>query len=322
MVAIDRNYQLLRCPYCGGKFKKHRDSLVCDCDEFPIVEGILCLDKSIVKRVIDKQQKNDKVGALAEALGFGKRRVILKLLMWLAEKKIFIYWLWGYKKHEWNYYINRHEERESELFWWPTLIKHQKLEVWVDIGSGFGHNHQKLLKKYPGTTIYSVENSFKNLLLSKLIYDENSRLVRVCADMSEVGSLFIEHKVDVVTLIDVLPFVKNQQKLVEIVVKKILGRNGVVVMTSMVEHVYLETLGNYFPIYWEKLKSWLPKDGVFLDELKVLGEGDALKSVLVDKQKPVFRYSVIWPGKMPQKIVFGAKNYWKDAKIKWKNKVY
>ncbi len=117
---------LLRCPYCGSGFRIHSvmkgtkktveyGTLVCACDEFPVVEGIVYLLRDRAKYIVQFLQENQPEQALQWAMfqsGIARRVLPSRLIRRLR--------LSGVNRflkpiHDVSYYENRLNEPESLL---------------------------------------------------------------------------------------------------------------------------------------------------------------------------------------------------------------
>lgn len=215
--------RLMKCPYCGSGFKLgeiHREILgdiiegviVCDCDKFPIIDGILILKPSDINDYII-QLIND--GKTKQAIGllmghFGERAFQLERLLRtrgiLGEKLGEILSLIEENRATYNY--NRYSDDKSsfysmlgkgeseiylksrfsaETFWslYPfiPLLKTSRERV-LDLSCGMGHSSFVLSSYVKPQELVCVDYSFRHLYLAKKYFVKDAEFICLDANYS------------------------------------------------------------------------------------------------------------------------------------------
>lgn len=338
-----KEFSLITCPYCTSKFKLNSvikrnknqidfGTVSCNCDEFPIIFGILYLHKNNNKKIVSLLKKNQISKALYSALNFGKLKTFLFIFFTHFNRffrvppsnfvnGIFIKLLWNMPQSHYRYYFSRHQEIESLLFFLPLTFYHPKPNsLWLDVGSGITNYYSKLQHLHPKLIIASLELYFQNIYLSKLFFPKN--VIYLCSDFS-YGPHFPSKKVDIITFIDSLPFMKNQRVSLEIASRNLLKKNGLLFASSLVEHLHTSDYSNTFPISQNLVRRFLPSPCQIFDEITLCQQLDfprALKnSLLTPTSTPKFRYSLLWPSQnLPSKILIPSSLLQKKHTL-WKN---
>lgn len=334
------------CPYCNSKFslskiyKKNKNqieygSVCCHCDEFPIIFGILYLHKNNNKKIINFLKKHQLFKALCSAFNFGKLKTFCFIIFIHFNRffrvptsnfinKIFIKFLWNMPQSQFKYYFLRHQEIESLLFFLPlTFCRPKSNFLWLDVGSGIRNYYSKLQHLHPKLTIASLELYFQNIYLSKLFFPKN--VIYLCSDFS-YGPHLSSKKVDIITFIDSLPFMKNQRISFEIASQNLLKKNGLLFASSIVERFHTSDYSNTFPLSQNLIRKFLPSPCQIFDEITLcqqLSHPHALQnSLLTPSSTPKFRYSLIWPAqKLPLKITIPPSLLRKKHTL-WQNNIY
>lgn len=342
----------LLCPYChhhfhiASVFKKKGSqiefgSLYCHCDEFPILFGILYLFRHNNKNILILLQKQKYFSALSLALGLGKlRKIFFAIFIQINKKnhisptnvfnKLLIEFLFKLSPALYHYYFSRHQEKESYLFYLPLLFLNPNSNIyWLDVGSGIKNHYHQLHKHYPHIHLFSLEKYFSHIFLSRIFYPEKN-CTYLCSDFS-IGPHFSPQSIDIITFIDSLPFIENQKRSL-LFAQKNLSKNGLIYITSLVEHLYATDFGQCYPLSRQLISEFFPSPPSFFDEKKLLDhlfQKSFLKnSLLSNSSSPYFRYSLLWPlNKLLPKsspLIEIPKNTfsWKKPKIQWQNKIY
>lgn len=191
---------LLQCPYCGSALtvdftypnRPEFATVHCDCDTYPIVDGIAYLKKG-------PQLLNQRA---AEAIRAGNPHEALQILF-LEERKLtrFLYSLllrlplslrvfirlWqvlvpGSKS--WQNYLLRRDQRVSFIVSAATLAFTKDGEVITDLGCGAGHFLKKAMQLRPDSTLIGVDGSFSLLFLAKRFFlQKSTQTLLICTDL-------------------------------------------------------------------------------------------------------------------------------------------
>lgn len=348
-----KELKLIICPYCHSKvhlnhiFKEDRQQIefatvICHCDEFPVLFGILYLHRNKNKNIVNYLKNKQIIKALCFAFEFGKLKSFLFTIFTQLNKyfsispnnfinSFLIKLLWKMPSSQFKYYFSRHQEKESLLFFLPiTFNLPTKNSLWLDVGSGIFNYYPDLYFLYPRLSIISLEYIFQNIYLSRLFYP--TKALYICSNFS-TGPHFPKNSLDIITFIDSLPFMENQRQSLEIATKSLLAKSGLLCVTSLTEHLYTKDYSHSFPLSSKLIKKFLPSPCQIFDEIKLcqtLDKKNALqKSLLLSTISPQFRYSLLWPQqKLPVKINIPAyllqkkHTLWKNAKIQWQSKIY
>ena len=334
------------CPYCNSKFslnkiyKKNKNQIEygtasCHCDEFPIIFGILYLHKNNHKKIVYQLKKNQLSKALYSSLNLGKLKTFCFIIFTHFNRffrvppnnfinSIFIKLLWNMPQSQYKYYFFRHQEIESLLFFLPLTFSQLKPNsLWLDVGSGISNYYSKLQHLHPKLTIVSLEMYFQNIFLSKLFFPKN--VIYLCSDFS-YGPHLPSKKVDVVTFIDSLPFMKNQRVSLEIASQNLLKTKGLLFASSLVERLHTSDYSNTFPLSQNQIRKFLPSSCQIFDEIilcQQLSHPQALQnSLLAPTSTPKFRYSLLWPSQaLPSKIFIPPSLLQKKHTL-WQNDLY
>jgi hypothetical protein len=348
-----KELSLLICPYCNSIFHLNRvvskndqeleyATVYCICDEFPIVSGILYLDKSKIKTVVSALQQQQPFLALCRTFEFGNLKSLLLKIFLQYNKFHFspnnfinislIKILWNIDSSELNYYLNRQKEIESLLFFTPLSFHKVKSDsLWLDVGSGITNYYRELHQIYPNLTIISIEKLFRNILLSRLFYPDKN-VTYICSDIGH-GLHFPQNSIDIVTAIDSLPFIEKQKYTIDVIVKNYLKKNGIFFVSSIIEHVYFSDFNHFFPLSTKLVRSYLPTRGLLFDEINLcknlFKKNPFSISLLKSSTSPLFRYCLLWPVKklptkfyLPPSIPTTKLTLWQNPKIIWQNKTY
>jgi hypothetical protein len=343
----------LICPYCNSKFhlnhvvtKKNHvieyATVYCNCDEFPIVSGILYLNKSKIKSIVSSLQQKHSFNALCSAFEFGRFKSLLMAIFIQINKhhlspnnflNIFlIKHLWNIGHSELNYYLNRRIEIESLLFFTPlSFRKINSHSIWLDVGSGITNYYRELHFIHPDITIISLEKMFRNIFLSRLFHPEKN-VTYICSDFCK-GQVLPQNSADIITIIDSFPFIEQQKYTLDTISQNTLKKGGIFFVTGIVEHIYFSDYNHIFPISTRLARNYLPSAGQLFDEIKLCQNlnkrNPFTKSLIKLSSSPQFRYCLLWPTKklpptffLPPSIPTTNLTLWQNPEIKWRNQVY
>lgn len=356
----------IKCPYCDHKleissiFQKNKTityaSAFCECEEYPIVEGIIILNKKCAKKIVYLLQSNQLDKALIEALDLGnKKRFFVQLSCRLFQ---IVSRLLSSKDQSYRktiqflfksfpniflekYMMDRKKEVDFYFFLLPFLsIKKRAKLDWVNIGSG-ATTFYSLLRSLSSTDFkfISLDQSFLFLVYSKLQDSQQDDLF-ICTDLNNGTPLAVSS--EIVTVLDSLPFYNQQKEFIEdIFSPHFTQKTDLIFISEIPEHFYFDSLNvEVYPLSKKTFKTFAPqevrKNLVFLDD-KVLVDGlkrnqinirDA--KITMDSRHPKMRYSVIWKkDNVPDIIDIRETDilripdyYWFEKKYTWRNKVY
>lgn len=357
----------LVCPYCGHRFKIHiinvhagkeivYGSICCVCDEFPIVGGIIYLQKEKAKKILYYIQKNDCTGALIAAIDevawiesripktFGHRF----LYHLLNPKRLrecspsYLRRLWCIilrrKRTEYNFFFNRQQEMDWLLLFLPTgMVKDTSSPtIWVNIGAGIHNLYSAVIKIFPSVYFYSIEKNFLQAYLGVTLFP-TKQTTWICSNGS-MGVHFVKKSIDIVTFLDSLLFIPNQKQAIQSITHSGILRNHAMVFASAIsEHMYfpIPETPEIYPVKRKSIESYFPSDVSFFDHEKlsvILQSGkNPIQKAIIDTTSAVYRYCVLWPksitGKIstpyiPHTFKKQATRIWMQPNILWRNKIF
>lgn len=341
------------CPYCNSQFylnkcytKKQKNiifgTVYCNCDEFPIIDSILYLHKNKTKAIINSLSQHEFHNATAIALDLDHIKTFLYNIFTQYNKNFavspdnfinrrLISLIFKIPPNQFKYYFFRHLEIESLLFFLPLSFKKiENSSLWLDVGSGITNYYHYLHQIYPKLNIISLEMFFSNIYLSHLFFPQKN-ITYICSDFS-YGLHLHPKTIDVITFIDSLPFIKKQKYSLNLATS-LLKTTGLLYVSSMVEHLYINDFANVFPLSSQLIRNFLSTPCQIFDEeklcQKIFEKNSLEQSLLTPFSSPKFRYSLLWPTqKLLNKITippFLTKNkhtQWLNPTIQWHNRVY
>ena len=354
--------KLITCPYCENTFKKNiivkikgkvieYGSVYCQCDEFPIIEGILLLDKKKAKPVLEFIKKKDTKNALIKSILPFKKNYIYKLIKFEKISRFILTILLNKNKlenprtlkflltllttkEEARYHLNRKKEYDSLLIFFPTLLleKNQTLQ-WLNLGSGLMNYYSKIHNHFSKKILFiSVEQSFISLFFSNFFNKKNKNVIKICTN-SSIGKL-TKNKNDIVTMIDMIPFLENQRNQIE-VAENSLKKDGLLYISGLMEHMYLPPNSHCFPLLIDTVQSFFSKKTIIINEAKLLHQIENnsifIKDTIKKEDDKISKYSVlITPQEiaktkkqtLSKKITKEAQYYYGDDPQSFTNKVY
>jgi hypothetical protein len=168
------------------------------------------------------------------------------------------------------------------------------------------------------------------MYLSHLFFPQKN-VTYICSDFS-LGLHFYPKTLDIITFIDSFPFIEKQKSSLNLAVS-LIKKNGLLFISSMVEHIYLNDFANIFPLSPGLISGYLPSPCQIFDEVKLcqkLFQKQSLQqSLLSSSLTPKFRYSLVWPIQilsdkifMPPSLINNKYTQWINPNICWKNRVY
>lgn len=259
-----KSLKLLRCPYCLSNLNlqsandrvnsKEWGILKCRCDEYPIVLGIIYLQKNdglINKRVVDHLKKKQFFYALKRCLSNTQWSYkwtmlityIVNVRLHLQISRTFLLKFLKYigPHRAWFEYLIKRNNSYEIQFALKQLQATYRNKLVVDIGCGIGYLEELALSKFPASTKFiAVDKTFFSLLLFRL-YVNTNRLMLICADV-ESGIPLNDKIVTNVVFCD--SFCQIQQKKITFrEVARILQKKG----NLSIINLYSDTLKSH---YW------------------------------------------------------------------------
>lgn len=199
-MQID-HISLLQCPYCHTELKvdfvlPNRSgyaTLHCDCDTYPVIEGIVYLRKNAAQ-LGQHAVELLRTGRSYEALSilFSEERKLTRFLYTVLLR--FPLSLRGFIRSwkllvpgskAWQNYLLYREKRVSFILSAATLSFIQDDDVVTDIGCGTGHFLNKAAQIHPSSQLIGIDGSFPLLYLAKRFFLKKylDRCLLVCADI-------------------------------------------------------------------------------------------------------------------------------------------
>lgn len=357
-----KSFSQLKCTNCESQltpkkiFLKDKTEIICgsascQCEEYPIVEGILIFDKRIAKYHLKLIEKGHYITSLVNLCTESKKKQIIvravlffhsfisKIYTNLTISSLLIRVLSPLLLD--SYMKFRKNEIDQFFYKLPLLFltADNKGLTWINLGSGAVTFYRSSLRVFPKINFLSVDHNFFCLLFSK-IADNTPNAQYVLASLED-GYPFT-CKADVITSFDVLPFIVNQKKLLsQIFNMKLVTDSAIIFISSLPEHFYFSEEINYiFPMSRNLTHNFIPTsfrtNVKFIDDLQLThafkGEIKNLKDICINKNDSLSgtRYSILWSKKkmdvkLNKNFQLSAKNnlsYWNPQKPTWENTVY
>jgi SAM-dependent methyltransferase/uncharacterized protein YbaR (Trm112 family) len=253
---------ILQCPYCQSPLRVGKKPLThlpqwgitsCQCDTYPIVEGIAYIKKDSHQRnriAVDHIKKHQYNKALWTCLKESSRsyRICIGLL-WLLKRKfsIFISQEIVYKicialhiEQNWFTYLSKRmswpdlDDGSNRIN--PFLKKSSNPRRFVDIGSGTGMSTQFMMK-YAKTNMLpkikyfcAIEKNIASLILHQLYHPKSAQIL-ICADV-EIGLPFKSESIDGVTLFEVFPWIHQKMHVIK-EANRCIKKNGILYISKI-----------------------------------------------------------------------------------------
>jgi len=364
---------LLQCPYCETPFRVgdvwessradiRYGSIWCECDEFPIVEGILYLFRPMNRTILETLRNGKFVEAFLLLSTqkrlfqpsriwmkwgiklIGQQRNVLELTRKIGREKAVWFLQWVMPRNLLEYYFDRDKWMDSLALAFPlgvllaTEPKQKKKIIWMDVGAGLLNYYGELQLAWPNSVIVSEDANFLNLFLSRAFYP-GKHVNRICSDANFLH-VVKPKTLDVLTFIDSLHCLNGTTS----VLKSIL-EDGWLKPTSMLfvsgipEHIYLDKSWGLFPINRKQVKKAFRalRAPTFLDNKSLAAGMSAgvvdVKKVQQQLNNKSFRYSFFWSKKvklpakitmefLPAELIAKAVRVWEMPKKTWQNRAY
>lgn len=370
---IKSDIEELQCPFCTTPFQLgdvwraqgkeiEYGSLYCSCDEFPIVAGILYLFRPLNRTLLEYLRNNGFAEAFVlcctqkKALQpenfwmmpvvnlLSKRKDLIGDARKLGKDNISFLLGFVISRHLMKYYFEREKWKDSLTLAFPLAVllsrpntKKQKL-IWFDLGAGVVNYYLQLQAVWPALTFISEDSSFLNLFLSRAFYP-GKRVCRVCSD-ANVFPVVRPKRADIVTFIDSLDSLSSTTAVLRQVLEKgWLKPNGILFVSGLQEHLYVDKRWGLFPVPKKSVESIFTGKNVpayfdtnALSASIVAGEV-SLKKVRLSSDPSRFRYSFFWSQKvkLPEKLLTHflpqitrekATSIWENPVRSWQNRAY
>lgn len=248
-MFFQKKVQSLTCPDCKSRLKIIKISrgqsngiVKCNCDLYPLVSGIIYLNKvdQINRIIIDFIKKEKYAKALASLLSFS---LSSKMFFYTTGRYPSIYKLLGYKNFitllrffslptEWVNYL---KNREAKLDFLIRLLCLDLIsnpdETVADLGCGTGSFFPYLYNHINPNSIIGIDISFLNLYIARLFFARRETLL-ICSDLDH-GIPLQNSSIDIVFSADTLNYLKRLSLFLS-EVKRIISYNGRVCITHVV----------------------------------------------------------------------------------------
>lgn len=325
------------------------------CEEYPILHGILLLQRSQVKPIVAELQRGNFAQATFIALALPRRDKLRtvglhaayqslvnhalspSVLTTLNPSLLRLVWKWILRRSpaEFRYFFHRTSEHDALLFFYPLgFLKPQRQLTWLDLGAGVYNNYSELLTLHPGTIIYSVDYNFLNLYLSKHFYPQPGNVIYVNADMS-AGPILAKAKADVITVLDALQCTPHQRLAVAAAVE-MLQRNGILFFSALPEHLYFALTSSFYPLSRRTLTSFFRHGTYMLHDHARLAtalheQRSPTSAVITVRSELPFRYTCVYSPaglprwrqlSLPASLLRASSGVWDRAERTWSNSVY
>jgi uncharacterized protein YbaR (Trm112 family) len=363
--------QLLQCPYCLSRYSLGHErvqekkeivygSLYCDCDEFPIIEGVLFLHRPLNRTLLEYVRSSEFHKAFLLAISqkrwlhpesvFGKillkylgKRNMLEYLRELGKERVISILRVLIPTHLLRYYFRRAEWRDALTIFLPLVVQLRKKQssatvLWFDVGAGVVNFYKEMQTAFPRLKFVSLDSNFLLLILSKAFYP-GRQVLRICGDAHFLQTIR-DKKVDVVTFIDSLDsFSGTSAVLRQAFDSDWLKKSSILFISGLQTHLHVDKRWGIYPVPLRVAHRSIPSlfHPVFL-RTKELSDGIVLgnvsrSDVQCTHRTSLFRYSVYasqdteLPERMdfqfvPQKIRKDAQNIWDNPPKTWENNAY
>ena len=200
------------------------------CSEYPLIYGILYLQRGNLRKKALKYLKNGQVGRAFIYLLYIRKILWLPVFILLLPNIVNsfvnkisgrdIYKILGFEKvtdfltlfsysRTWSSYIKNRERMPSYFtsLTLTNLIKNRSYKA-IDVGCGTGQLLRDLAEKTNPQNIYGIDTSFMNLLLARRFYASPDSLL-ICVDVDK-GLPFERGSIDLVLSVDSFHYLKEK----------------------------------------------------------------------------------------------------------------
>jgi len=314
---------ILRCPYCQSSIRllDGNDLVQCQCDIYPILAGILYLQKNQTKEKILKylqQKRKDKALASLAAFSF-----LSKIFFRLVPLFVPFYKKLGFKNlinffkllgypNGWAKYLKNRDKIPS--FFISLLVSdfiRSNRGILVDFGCGSGNLFPYYYQYIRPEKIIGIDKSFLNLYLSRLFFAKKDTLL-VCADV-EKGIPFQSKSAQIVLMSDFLHNLKNKSFFIK-ELGRITRENGQGAISHILNKktpTWPNASGEYPLIIKNKIKKSGFKNCVAISNNKVWSSITAQTKIILEEDKLTddsYAYNVFFSkNKLPKSLNLGKK---------------
>ncbi len=227
---ITSSFSLLVCPYCKGSFHIEKDFkrnhqlfaiLQCQCDEFPVFDGIVYLqkDESLKNKRVVTCLRNQEYRQAFQILVSERKKLywVFLILFYVRNSSIKIREIWleyifkififlNRSSKDWYAYCLNRKKRAAFKICTGTLSVVKNDSVILDCCTGIGHFLTELNKVNTPQKNIGLDYSFKLLYLSRLFVSKKNMLV--CSNLND-GLPFKENSVETIYLNDCVMYIFN-----------------------------------------------------------------------------------------------------------------
>lgn len=247
----------LHCPFCkmrlrlketfGGSDKRvHHAIVVCGCNQYPILNGVLYLSKNkIKKRVVlflkkegENLQKKTEIPFFLFRLPLGfeistflvsffSKLNLFKLLSFSFLVRLFSF-LRIFNRQWSNYLLNRYKMRE----FFPSIISFslvKKNTTILDVGCGAGHLLKILKEKTSADKVVGVDFSIINLYLAKKYFSSDCDYIYT--DLNQPLP-FQSNSIDYIFLSDTFHYIARQKSLAN-ELERVVSQKGLIILNHL-----------------------------------------------------------------------------------------
>jgi len=298
---------LMRCPYCGSKFRLAQiyeevaneinyAVIKCNCNEFPILSGILMMKEGLIKHHILKYLKagmNEK--AISLALGPGGED-IFRISDYLESgglllnnlNKIYTFFIEILMQN-----ITKDYRNDSPSFFSlpePVYFKHRfsSETLWLsypfmkvlepckdrilELGCGRGHMSFIISQYLVPRELFCADRTFKSLYTLKKYFSSDAQCI--CLD-ANYSLPFVDRAFDSIIMSDSFHYVFDRSNLAKEMVR-IKSKNGLILLL----HLHNSLANNIAAGYGLKPKEWISLLGLSDQEVRAFPEGMLIKDFL------------------------------------------
>lgn len=311
----------LRCNHCQKKFKTINFTKTklssyglysCECQTFPIVEGIPYFLSNAPQIVVFIRRKQ-YFQAFCITMGWSKARyipllgaflnffVLSKMTFSDMAKSLNNNILWKIAqlvigKESASYFRNREKEVDSSfMFVVTSLNKASRPYHWLNVGAGIQNYYRKIKHIRKNTLIYSMEKSFPNCFLSRLLYSP-SDAITICADVA--GKALDLSTFQLISFFDTIQSIPKGEQIVKQIYSRIDKSKTHILISGIPTKPYEAGTYKLRSLQPKKVSSLLDNNITLLND-EIIAQNiisNTHRSITLNLEKPLpFKYSCIYP---------------------------